>query len=62
MNKPSRKIGLVVIIALVVTVLPGALTSSQDEITIDFWHGLTGPDGSFIEEMVNFVLVGKGCD
>lgn len=47
----KRTVALVLIVAMLVVVLPG--TAQDTEITIDFWHGLTGPDGAFLEDMVN---------
>ena len=46
----SRTVFALFIIAL----LAIAPVSAQDDMmTIDFWHGLTGPDGVFLEGMVN---------
>ena len=53
MSKKARLIGLLVVALLVVAALPAHPSAAQDTITIDFWHGLTGPDGAFLEQMVN---------
>lgn len=53
MSKQVRIVGLLLVLALIVAAIPASMSSAQEEITIDFWHGLTGPDGAFLEEMVN---------
>ena len=46
----SRKL-LVLFMIAIVSIVPAA--AQDDTMTIDFWHGLTGPDGAFLEGMVN---------
>ena len=42
------------LVLFIVAILAIAPVSAQDVMmTIDFWHGLTGPDGVFLEDMVN---------
>lgn len=53
MSKRFRVVGALLIAALALAAFPVSISSAQDPITIDFWHGLTGPDGAFLEEMVN---------
>ena len=43
----ARVLALLVVVALIAAALP-ASSSAQEKITIDFWHGLTGPDGAFL--------------
>ena len=42
---------LVLFIVAILTIVP--VSAQDDMMTIDFWHGLTGPDGAFLEDMVN---------
>ena len=42
---------LVLFIVAILTIVP--VSAQDDMMTIDFWHGLTGPDGVFLEGMVN---------
>ena len=42
---------LVLFIVAILTIVP--VSAQDDMMTIDFWHGLTGPDGVFLEDMVN---------
>src|SRR5262245_14756466 len=53
--KPFRFIHLVLVLALLTLSVSFLPASAQDEgdLVIDFWHGLTGPDGAFLEDMVN---------
>ncbi len=46
----SRQL-LVLFMIAIVSIVPVA--AQDDAMTIDFWHGLTGPDGAFLEGMVN---------
>ena len=45
-----RKLSVLFIVAIL-SIFPVA--AQDDAMTIDFWHGLTGPDGAFLEGMVN---------
>ena len=42
---------LLLFIVAILTIVP--VSAQDDMMTIDFWHGLTGPDGAFLEDMVN---------
>ena len=42
---------LVLFIVAILTIVP--VSAQDDMMTIDFWRGLTGPDGAFLEDMVN---------
>ncbi len=42
---------LVLFIVAILTIVP--VSAQDDMMTIDFWHGLTAPDGAFLEDMVN---------
>lgn len=57
MSAKSRFLVILMIAAIAITGLVAKpetkAVQAQDKITIDFWHGLTGPDGAFIENMVN---------
>lgn len=55
MSKFTRILALMVVVALVIAAVPNArhAAKAQEEITIDFWHGLTGPDGAFLQQMVD---------
>ena len=47
----SLRTFLVLFIVAILTIVP--VSAQDDMMTIDFWHGLTGPDGVFLEGMVN---------
>lgn len=50
----SKKVTLISLLLAALFVLAAFPAAAQDDtITIDFWHGLTGPDGAFLEQMVN---------
>ena len=50
-----KKQHLIVVLLLLLSLVALVPASAQDEgdLVIDFWHGLTGPDGAYLEGMVN---------
>lgn len=56
MSKKYRRFAsLLTVLCVLVAAVGFTPAAAQDEgdLVIDFWHGLTGPDGAFLEEMVN---------
>ena len=50
----SRRFAFVfgVIVLSLLLAAPG-MAQDDGDVVIDFWHGLTGPDGAYLEDMVN---------
>ncbi|MBZ0306143.1 MAG: extracellular solute-binding protein, partial [Anaerolineae bacterium] len=48
-----RFLSLLIIVVLLAASFATTSAQDDDDLVIDFWHGLTGPDGAFLEEMVN---------
>ncbi|NWG15666.1 MAG: ABC transporter substrate-binding protein [Chloroflexi bacterium] len=46
-----RKYALLVLVVVLLGVF--SLTAAQDEITLEFWGGWTGPDGAIMQELVD---------